>query len=91
MQKPYVCNETRPHFTYVHNVSLTTVYRSKMVYRSEHALWTVSSNVSAGYDVGQSEGRPHGTTREAAYDVGQTLATVRVSSYPKPYGPPQPY
>ena len=44
MQKPYVCNETRPRFTYVHNRSLTTVYRSKMVYRSEHALWTVSSD-----------------------------------------------
>ena len=53
MQKPYVCNETRPRFTYVHN---GTVYRSKMVYRSEHALWTVSSDVSGQFDVGQSGG-----------------------------------
>ena len=67
MQKPYVCNETRPRFTHVHNGSLTTVYRSKMVYRSEHALWTVSSDVSAGYDVGQSGGRPHCTTRCLLY------------------------
>ena len=39
MQKPY---ETRQRFTYVHTGSLTTVYQSKMVYRSER----VSSDAS---------------------------------------------
>ena len=38
--------------------------------RSEHALWAVSSDISGQFDVGQSGGRPHGTTREAGYDVG---------------------
>ena len=28
--------------------------------------------LEVGYDVGQSGGRPHGTTREAGYDVGRS-------------------